>query len=680
MIARIFLIVTLVVFGGLFTGPAAAEWSHDPLENNPICTTGSSFSPRVVSDGAGGAIFVWMDARTYGNSWDIYAQRVDAHGQMLWPVDGVAVCAATNQQSMPQIARDGAGGVIITWTDERISGDFDIYAQRVDPDGNMLWTADGVMVCGAPEFQQHPAVVSDGAGGVIIAWEDYRWLNRDIWAQRLDADGNPLWAADGEMVCVEQGHQKQVQVVSDGTGGAICSWLDLRNGSDNGYIYAQLMGADGFPDWTPDGMAISTAADMATSPQMDSDGQGGAVILWVDANQSSGSDLFAQRVDAVGAMLWAVNGVTVCEAQSWQFYYPRIFSNGAGGATICWHERETEDNGNISAQRLDGSGQLQWGTEGEVVCDVLSYTHRVELVDDGLDGAIITWKDARSVDEAIYAQRIDSGGSSLWSNNGVAVCIADHLQDYPQLVSDGAGGMIATWVDHRNDAEDIYAQQVGADGLLGGPENQPPVALADVTPTSGTVPLTVSFDAGDSYDPEGMPLAYDWDFGDPNSPSNTSDQENPTHVYLNPGTYTAWLTVSDGDLTDSAPVTVQVLRALSAEMMCWPQIGILPFDCQVTGSLNNEYANYHRRLAATVTVDLPNGEHFTDYKRGYTNLAPATSHQFSWTEHLTSNAMVGAIEAHLSVQDVTPTPYNQPPYPPSGAMVSESCVVDVLAE
>jgi glucose/arabinose dehydrogenase/chitodextrinase len=72
--------------------------------------------------------------------------------------------------------------------------------------------------------------------------------------------------------------------------------------------------------------------------------------------------------------------------------------------------------------------------------------------------------------------------------------------------------------------------------------NQPPVAAASATPTSGQAPLTVTFSSAGSSDPEGQPLAYSWAFGD----GGTSTAPNPTHVYQSSGGYIARLTVSDG--------------------------------------------------------------------------------------------------------------------------------------
>jgi glucose/arabinose dehydrogenase/fibronectin type 3 domain-containing protein/regulation of enolase protein 1 (concanavalin A-like superfamily) len=86
-----------------------------------------------------------------------------------------------------------------------------------------------------------------------------------------------------------------------------------------------------------------------------------------------------------------------------------------------------------------------------------------------------------------------------------------------------------------------------------------PVALAAANPAFGNSPLQVSFSGAASFDPQGQPLSYLWDFGD----GTTSTAANPTKTYtLAPGqtqNFTASLTVTDAQaLTDQAFVTVAV--------------------------------------------------------------------------------------------------------------------------
>ena len=72
--------------------------------------------------------------------------------------------------------------------------------------------------------------------------------------------------------------------------------------------------------------------------------------------------------------------------------------------------------------------------------------------------------------------------------------------------------------------------------------NQPPIAAASATPTTGAPPLLVTFSSAGSLDPEGAPITFSWAFGD----GATSTAANPTHSYAAPGQYVARLTVSDG--------------------------------------------------------------------------------------------------------------------------------------
>jgi glucose/arabinose dehydrogenase/PKD repeat protein len=73
--------------------------------------------------------------------------------------------------------------------------------------------------------------------------------------------------------------------------------------------------------------------------------------------------------------------------------------------------------------------------------------------------------------------------------------------------------------------------------------NRVPVAVAGAsTPTAGPTPLTVGFRGGQSSDPDGDSLRYDWDFGDGTPHSSAA---NPSHQYTTRGRYTARLTVDD---------------------------------------------------------------------------------------------------------------------------------------
>jgi PKD repeat protein len=76
------------------------------------------------------------------------------------------------------------------------------------------------------------------------------------------------------------------------------------------------------------------------------------------------------------------------------------------------------------------------------------------------------------------------------------------------------------------------------------PNNQPPTAVAAADPTTGDAPLTVTFDASGSSDPNpGDVLTYTWDFDD-GSPAAAG--ETVQHTFSEGGTYNVTLTADDG--------------------------------------------------------------------------------------------------------------------------------------
>ncbi len=87
--------------------------------------------------------------------------------------------------------------------------------------------------------------------------------------------------------------------------------------------------------------------------------------------------------------------------------------------------------------------------------------------------------------------------------------------------------------------------------------NQAPVAVASGSPTSGAVPLAVSFTGSGSSDPDGTIAAYAWDL-DGDGAYDDSSAQNPSFTYTTAGTYSVRLQVTDnqGAQDVSDPVTI----------------------------------------------------------------------------------------------------------------------------
>src|SRR5262249_59389488 len=126
-------------------------------------------------------------------------------------------------------------------------------------------------VCTATGSQADPAMISDGAGGAIIAWDDNRAGDFDIYVQRLNSAGGPQWIANGTALCLSTGDQTLPDLAPDGTGGAIVGWQDFRNGNSD--VFAQRIAGSGAIQWDDAGEPVTAAALDQTDPQIRTDVQ-----------------------------------------------------------------------------------------------------------------------------------------------------------------------------------------------------------------------------------------------------------------------------------------------------------------------------------------------------------------------------------------------------------------------
>ena len=454
------------------TAPRAhAAWPRDPGANLPISVSaGHDVTPAIAADGSDGVLIAWNDNR-YGSD-DTFVQRVNSKGAPMWSANGVALCNAAGSQNTAVVASDGAGGAIVAWQDQRNGANNDIYAQRVNAAGVVMWATNGVAVAAAANWQTAPRIIADGSGGAIITWFDNRTGDDDVYVQRLNASGAPQWTPNGVLLCNVAGSQNYPKLVSDGAGGAIVIWRDWRRYQDSD-VFAQRVSATGVPQWTANGVDMTMGANLwRYEPDLISDGAGGAIAAWMD-DRNSGRDIYVQRVNSSGTLQWG-SGVRLggTTSSGWSAQ-PRITSDGAGGAIVAWRELPASDY-EIYAGRVNAAGVRQWATNGVPVCVVAaSDQENPDLVADGLGGAIISWQDARNgtSQRDIYAQRLNGAGAAQWTGNGIPLTNAANDQISPAIAADSRGAAMVAWQDFRTLVTyDIYAQRIERSARYGNPE------------------------------------------------------------------------------------------------------------------------------------------------------------------------------------------------------------------
>ncbi len=471
----------------------AAQWSGDPTMGRPVVTTSSSTTKLnnvSVSDGTNGMYVAWIDNRN-ATVPAIYIQRILPDGTLKFGSEVVVSNASGTTSSSKQnlvIIGDGAGGAILLWQDSRnrtsvITND-DIYGQRIDANGNVLWTANGSRVTVADNTVSNkitPAADVLNGTEALIVFGDNRNGTVDLFAQKISlATGAPLWGSDVSVHGAQANTQNQQQVANDGAGGAYIIWQDQRTAAASADVYAQRLDNAGsvVSGWAAGGNVVANGANIQNQPQLVSLGTNGLVTTWEDSRSGVGAyDIYIQRLDASGVAQWTAGGVALCTATLGQTN-PQIVSSGANFIVVWSDPRAGASDRNVYSQAVDAAGSVLWIADGVAICTVTG-SHQpftvsgnsvgINITSDGSGGAVFTWDDARNsnTNTDVYAQRINSGGVVQWTANGVPVSTAANNQLMPTIVPTIGGAFIVSWRDGRTSANgEIYAARLQPTGVL----------------------------------------------------------------------------------------------------------------------------------------------------------------------------------------------------------------------
>jgi len=468
--------------------PPVGQWGSGGLVVNNTAGNTPQINPKMAACGDGNYLIVFEDARS-GNS-DIYIQKIDPQGNLLFDPQGVPVCRAVEDQTNPKIIPDGAGGAIAVWQDNR-SGNSDIYGQRISKDGENLWAKDGVPVCTAPEGQFFPEMISDGAGGAIIVWHDYRSGAEDIYAQKINADGQAVFQPNGVPICVAEGTQWFPKLTTDGAGGAIMAWADRRSGNFD--VFAQKVDYSGKIVWPENGIPVCEAEGNQENVDIAEGVSGEAIIVWRDSRPDA-PGIYAQKINQDGTASLQSDGILISQDTELASA-PKIASSRYGGAMVVWSDPHSGDP-DIYAQFINKEGKLGWGESGRPIARLSGAQENAMIF--GKSPFVIAWEDSRSGRAQLFAQKVGEDGSMMFGADGI--CVSDGGIDphFGDAAITGLGDVYFCYQDRKKGNFDIYASHVFTSGKLNW--------LAVVSNTPGAV-VKQNFNAAWSND--GVVFAFE---------------------------------------------------------------------------------------------------------------------------------------------------------------------------
>jgi hypothetical protein len=361
-----------------------------------------------------------------------------------WVPNGIPVGSTgqIQEQEGALICPDNEGGCFVAWGEQVVNSttDVDCYLQHVLADGRLdpRWPIRGAAVVVVPNGQDLASIISDGAGGSILFWLDLRTptMENDLYASRVGSNGQVAqgWTSNGTPVCLGPGGRTPSSVCRDGSGGAYFSWDDYADGTERARV--THVSGDGIlvPGWPAGGLLATSYLGASGASTLISEPDG-CLIVWADERNRS----------PLGVNMWAL--------------------------------------------RLTATGQIYpgWNPAGTPLTTIGTTTEIRRAVSDGAGGAFVAWDDNRvgvvpqnPFYYDIYSQHVFADGTRdpRWPVDGLPVCNAPDAQYDFDMGEDGSGGCVFMWEDDRANFFEVYGQRLQADGTVA------PGWLANGTPVS----------------------------------------------------------------------------------------------------------------------------------------------------------------------------------------------------
>lgn len=438
----------------------------------------------AVPDGSGGAIILFDPE---GGDRDIYAQRVDVNGNCLWSLSGVSVFDVAGDVTLVDAVADELGGVVVLCNYP--TGD--IHAQWIDGTGTAKYLSDGIEVLNAGGLIQSggQSMHLAGSNQFAVVWTEGTLSATYLRCQRYDDTGTAQWTSPVDLATAGANANLEFgDICSDGTDGFIIAWEDDRNASTD--IYAQHIDGSGIVQWADGGIPVASTSDPEARPLIAYVGGGRMIAAWTQEISGGRDDVLAAKLEADGTVSWTS---TMSSAFSNKEDLQLAF-DGSGGVFAAWEDNRV-GSWDIYATHFHNAGGAVsgWPADGLAITSDTVDERSPTLKSAGDGTMVVAWARDALADSDIYATKIDGFGAAAWPAPGtLALCARPGTAYSPSMAVDSNGDVIIAWRDAR--PEGAYAQRIESScGTLGG--NVPPmITMINDTPgdAGGFVDITWS--------------------------------------------------------------------------------------------------------------------------------------------------------------------------------------------
>ena len=480
-------------------------------------------NPNIISAGMDTCIVSWEDFRTdptNSNNSDIYVQKITGNSLMVrvWDADGVPVCIAQNRQANAYLGSDGTNGCVLSWEDERdeYAPKQDIYAQHIDYIGIPEWALNGIAVAAYTNGQTLPVGVVN-YGRILFLWADARIGSMPIYRRVFSMSGQgvyPFEYSSAKTVDDLSGDVVNHTLIKQGSTRVIDFWVDPRRSQYGNRIYFSQydVGTGTQVSSTPNGTPIT----IDSSYFLD---QGGtyyyntllavetpdsASIVIYQSQTETALTLRAQKISYTGNRLWGAYGLEV-GSPNYDFTSVKGYLDGNGGVYFIYTSTGAAPfyYSELRLQHINSNGQRDFPDPSPVV-NANDQQYSNVVVSNGVVylGYILSLAED-NWNYRVQLSRMNADGTARWTHSisfGYDTSMTNGSRGTRTLLNlmpGSNGSVIATWCESFYGIQGDYqlcSQKIDSSGnFLWGPVGK------RVSPTTYTQYIFQTVKSGNNY-------------------------------------------------------------------------------------------------------------------------------------------------------------------------------------
>ncbi len=396
--------------GSLFAQRVSANGDYLWNEKGVQLTDGSNdvYDYSIASDKKGNVFISYITKNAeFEPGYKVIVNKINPDGN--FDLDStVTVSNSQTRKNLSKVVPDNLGGCYIFWV-ENLKNKSILFVQHINKSGKTDWHKNPVRLSEMNINVIDYTAISVNSNFAYAAWQILDG-KKIINHQLMDNKGNLFWGSHGKTVAIQKGSQLNPEAIANDSS-IMLSWTYDLNGDQD--IYIQKYNFSGKPLWNKEGNIVINLNNAQFGQKIVSDENSGAIVSWFDRRKDSTlANIYSQRVGQNGTLLWDSLGVEIFANDNSQKSYLSLIPNESGAIAIIKEKlnRKNEiygqrifDSGTFASRISDFKSELQgdsvklsWYSQGELSNTTFNIQRSVKS-----DSVSIPWQSIGTISEKV---------------------------------------------------------------------------------------------------------------------------------------------------------------------------------------------------------------------------------------------------------------------------------------